>query len=346
MRLLKARSQAALKAHEIVTDLEIFFVNRLDSLCYPSHRPAFLTVDWLRDKGLHGGGRRFVARDQSVFDRATVNVSQVHYEDEPARPLSSTTALSTIIHPMHPLAPSVHIHISYTELKNGQVFWRFMADLNPAVPCMTDVEIFDEALRTASGELYAKGCEEGLKYFFIPSLGRMRGASHFYIEGYSSGDGDADRAFAQRFGRIICDRYADILKIALKRTPQAPDYQAQLHYHTLYLLQVLTLDRGTVAGLLVHQDNDMGILGSLPSKIDRDLLESWITRHPEPQRLLIQKILSHLEGSPVALIGASQKRKLAEELRSFYRDNEAAKSLLARGERLPTTEENHSIMTS
>jgi coproporphyrinogen III oxidase len=36
-----------------------------------------------------------------VFDRASVNVSQVHYADEPTRKLASATALSTIIHPAH-----------------------------------------------------------------------------------------------------------------------------------------------------------------------------------------------------------------------------------------------------
>jgi len=35
-----------------------------------------------------------------------------------------------------------------------------------------------------------------------------------------------------------------------------------------------TADRGTTSGLLVHDENDVGILGSLPSHVDKKLLES------------------------------------------------------------------------
>ena len=41
----------------------------------------------------------------------------------------------------------------------------------------------------------------------------------------------------------------------------------QLAYHTRYFYQVLLLDRGTTAGLLVHDDNDVGTLGSLPGQV-------------------------------------------------------------------------------
>ena len=51
----------------------------------------------------------------------------------------------------------------------------------------------------------------------------------------------------------------------------------QLAYHTLYFFQVLTLDRGTTSGLLVHDQNDLGIMGSLPAWVDR----AHYRAHPE-----------------------------------------------------------------
>ena len=33
----------------------------------------------------------------------------------------------------NPYAPSIHMHISWTELKSGKGTWRIMADLNPSI---------------------------------------------------------------------------------------------------------------------------------------------------------------------------------------------------------------------
>ena len=41
-----------------------------------------------------------------------------------------------------------------------------------------------------------------------------------------------------------------------------------------YLFQVLTLDRGTTSGLLIHNQNDVGIMGSLSLYINKVLLSS------------------------------------------------------------------------
>ena len=83
--------------------------------------------------------------------------------------------------------------------------------------------------------------------------------------------------FAELFGKGVIDSYLEILQSALATYPDADDAARaeQLAYHTLYLFQVLTLDRGTTSGLLVHDQNDLGIMGSLPARVDRDLLASW-----------------------------------------------------------------------
>ncbi len=60
-------------------------------------------------------------------------LSQVHYDDDSEKNLKSATAISTIIHPNNPHVPSVHIHISLTQLRNTPSSWRIMADLNPGI---------------------------------------------------------------------------------------------------------------------------------------------------------------------------------------------------------------------
>ncbi|MCA9570841.1 MAG: coproporphyrinogen III oxidase, partial [Myxococcales bacterium] len=214
MERVPARSPAAVVALQVVEGLQSHLVDGLATV-----GPRFEPVEWLRDDGRHGGGVRYVAMDTPVFDRASVNVSQVHYDDLPERKLGSASALSTILHPVHPLAPSMHMHISYTEMRDGSGYWRVMADLNPSIPNARHKAMFDEALREVSGDLYEEGAAQGDRYFFIPALGRTRGVSHFYLEQFSTGSMEKDVAFAIAFGRKVADTYVKVLNDALFAAP-------------------------------------------------------------------------------------------------------------------------------
>jgi coproporphyrinogen III oxidase len=68
------------------------------------------------------------AMDTPVYGRASVNVSVVHYDDEPEKALSAACALSAIVHPLNPHAPSMHLHTSWTSKKDGRGYWRIMAE--------------------------------------------------------------------------------------------------------------------------------------------------------------------------------------------------------------------------
>ena len=117
MNLTYTKAPLAKKAVETLTTLQKRFVQKLNTLC--ELQKAFEPVTWGRDGGIHGGGTRFVAIDEKVFDRASVNFSQVHYDDIPEKKLSSATAISTIIHPRNPHVPSMHMHISWTEYRKS-----------------------------------------------------------------------------------------------------------------------------------------------------------------------------------------------------------------------------------
>ncbi len=303
----------------------------------------FEAIEWLRDDGRHGGGVRFVAADTEIFNRASVNFSQVHYDDLPDKRLGSATALSTIIHPRNPHAPSVHMHISWTELRDGSGYWRVMADLNPAIEEPGATARFSQTLSESSGALYEHGRAQGERYFYIPALGRHRGVSHFYLEGHASEDPGEDAALARRVGESTIDCYAALLADALARDVEvsAESRARQLAYHTVYLFQVLTLDRGTTSGLLVHDQNDVGILGSLPSHVDRGLLRSWRDRMPAPQGELLDGIVGALEDAEPSPVTVPVKRALAEVLRAHYRAHPEALALQASGDIIPPTVANH-----
>jgi coproporphyrinogen III oxidase len=270
-------------------------------------------------------------------------VSQIHYDDEPSKRLSSATALSTIIHPRHPHAPSVHVHVSWTEMRDGSGYWRIMADLNPAIRdtalALAGKARFIAALRAGAPAVFDEAARQGDRYFFIPALDRHRGVAHFYLEQYATADPAADAALAQAVGEAAIDTHAAIVGEAVRAPASDEDRRSQLAYHTLYLFQVLTLDRGTTSGLLVHDQNDVGILGSLPSHVDRALLASW--RVPAPIDQLMERLLAALPTGDVVPVDDDTKRALAAAVRAFYRANPAALELQARGDVIPPTVANH-----
>lgn len=335
-------SRRADRAWELVESLQHRFVESLEQIASNFGDPGLDPIDWLRDDGRHGGGRRYATELSPVFNRASVNVSVVHYDDLPDKPLASATALSTIIHPELPRAPSVHTHISFTELRDDTDYWRLMADLNPSLEAEDYKKRFDEMLREAAGEHFEDGQTQGERYFYIPALERHRGVSHFYLEGFELGDFDAELNFATDFGRAVVDEYAAILKDALgDGEPSDEQQRKQLAYHTVYFFQVLTLDRGTTSGLLVHDQNDVGILASLPAYVAPELLTSWIDRLPEPQNKLLEDLIDVLPHESPCRVTDAHRTELADVVRNHYETHPEARRFLARGDVIPPTVDNH-----
>ncbi len=311
-------SEKARKATTLVSSLQSKFVNILTEVS--DDQGSFEKVEWLRDEGKHGGGERMVAPSGGFFDRASINVSHVHYDDVPTKKLASASALSSIVHPNNPHLPSIHIHFSWTEMRDGSGYWRMMADLNPSIPNEASTALFEESLKSHSGEHFSTGKEQGETYFFIPALNRHRGVSHFYLEGFDSGDFEKDYALAENLAGKVMETYSEILKQSSTANPDysEADKQTQIDYHTLYLYQVLTLDKGTTAGLLTHNQNDLGTLGSLPSTINSELLKSWVQQTPEPLNDLTANLAGVFEGSSNASVNDDQKMECIKVLREFY----------------------------
>lgn len=344
MTRIDAQSPRAHAASEIISQLQSYFVNALNDLTRTigSNKP-FLAVEWFRDEGIHGGGVRYESTDEQLFNRGSVNYSQVHYDDDPTKKLSSATAISTIIHPDNPLVPSMHMHISWTQMRDGSGYWRVMADLNPSNPNALDTQAFENTLREASGIYYEEGRAQGERYFYIPALGRHRGVSHFYLENFNSGDEVSDEGFASSFGKMVINAYISIIDNAIQQRQNIDDEarKKQVEYHSLYLLQVLTLDRGTTSGLLIHDQNDVGIMGSLPSHVDAQLLQSWVGKLSGIQNNLLQAIVNTLGEGERVLVDEKMKSLLANVVRGHYQMNPDAIVLQASGETIPTTVNNH-----
>ncbi|MEN8726628.1 MAG: coproporphyrinogen III oxidase, partial [Sulfurovum sp.] len=86
--IIPAKSPQAKEANILVSGLQAYFVSKLNFLALKlGEGKSCEAVSWGRDGGKHGGGVRYEARDSVVFDRGSVNVSQVHYDDDKSKKL-------------------------------------------------------------------------------------------------------------------------------------------------------------------------------------------------------------------------------------------------------------------
>jgi len=321
MNSTQSKSSNAQKAIFLTQWIQGKLVNSLENL--DAQIESFNPIHWLRDEGIHGGGTRYISEENDLFDRASINFSHVHYDDEPNKNLASATALSAIIHPNNPNPPSIHMHFSWTEMRNGSGYWRMMADLNPSISNNSYKEIFEKGLTLSTGEHYNTGRKQGDSYFYIPALNKRRGISHFYLEGFDSGNFNADYEMTKKVASTVISDYEKILRLAVLEFPHynLDEKQIQIDYHTLYMYQVLTLDKGTIAGILVHNQNDLGIFGSLPSTINGILFHEWIEKTPPPFDELVRVISSIIGKSKSFKIRDSEKLLFAEAIRFFYKQH-------------------------
>jgi len=335
------------KVQSLVVRLQQTFVKKLEAIHMTGKtskgQELFEAIVWLRDSGVHGGGKRYQTSRTKVFNRASVNVSAVHYKDKPRYPIDTATALSVIIHPHNPHAPSMHFHLSYIEPRGKKPYWRMITDLNPSIPNDNDASIFESSLKGVkhiTPALYAAAQDFGDRYFYIPALGCHRGVSHLFINKISSDDFDPAEALelATDLAEKTIDTYVSLVQGAIDRHPEQTitdaERAAQLAYHTLYTFQVLTLDRGTTHGLLAHAENDIGTLGSLPCKLDSALMSSWVSQLPAPQDKLLQNVIDAVsntaqDGSTVCEITDQTRADLANVVRRHYRANRGATKMQA-----------------
>lgn len=327
----------------LVSQLQARFVERLEKLHKESgsgkEKRIFEKVTWQRDGGKHGGGMRFQTEDNDTFARASVNFSQVYYDDMPEARVDSATALSVILHPKNPYAPSLHFHISYMQPREGKPYWRMIADLNPAIQNPSATVKFENALKgVVPPRLYPIAKDFGDAYFYIPALKRFRGVSHMFIAKLDDQVMAPPDAFklAKDLGEATIDIYAKIVEEAVQSHPEKSltrlDMADQLNYHTLYMFQVLTLDRGTTHGLLAHSDNDVGTLGSLPNVISSEMLQTWTSLLPEPQDDLLREIVEALPPAKEGTVRLTPESRaaLAKVVREHYTKHPEATKLQAK----------------
>jgi coproporphyrinogen III oxidase len=230
---------------------------------------------WQRAGG--GGGRTRVLADGGVFEKAGVNVSEVHGEmsAEFAEQVPGegrafyATGVSLVLHPRSPRVPTVHANFRFIE-KGDRRWFGGGADLTPYYPVREDVVHFHRTWKAVCDSHpgaadYARMKAECDRYFYLPHRGETRGVGGIFFD-YLEGDPEATFAFVRAAGDAFLDAYLPIVR-RRKDDPYDDRHRAwQLVRRGRYVEFNLLYDRGTLFGLKTGGRTE-SILMSLPPEV-------------------------------------------------------------------------------
>ncbi len=227
---------------------------------------------WQREGG--GGGRSRVLAEGGVFEKAGVNVSEVHGEmsEEFARQVPGegrqfyAAGISLVLHPRSPLVPTVHANFRF--LAKGERQWfGGGADLTPYYPFREDVGHFHTVWKAVCDRHaplvdYRALKETCDRYFYLPHRGEARGVGGIFFD-YLEGDLERIFAFVRDCGDAFPEAYLPIAR-RRKDLPYTERQRSwQLYRRGRYVEFNLLYDRGTIFGLKTGGRTE-SILMSLP----------------------------------------------------------------------------------
>jgi coproporphyrinogen III oxidase len=226
---------------------------------------------WERKGG--GGGQSAVLAEGAVFEKAGVNISEVHGELQPdfaaSMPGDGTrfyaTGVSLVLHPRSPMVPTTHANFRF--LRRGSAAWfGGGADLTPYYPFHEDAVHFHRVLRDACAAhdpayypRFKAWCDE---YFYLRHRGETRGVGGLFFD-YLRDDLPATHRFWRSVAAAFLPAYLPIVERRKDLAYGDRERQFQLYRRGRYVEFNLLYDRGTVFGLKTDGRVE-SILMSLP----------------------------------------------------------------------------------
>lgn len=213
---------------------------------------------WQRAGG--GGGRTRVLVRGTVFEKAGVNFSLVHGEMTPEMAAQvpgegsqfTATGISLVLHPLNPMAPTVHANFRYLS-KGDRNWFGGGADLTPYYPYREDVIHFHrtwhDVCRLHSEVIdYAKvkrWCDE---YFFLHHRGEPRGVGGIFFD-YLEGNWEQRFRFVRACGDAFLSAYLPLAERRCGEPFGERERAFQEFRRGRYVEFNLIHDRGTLFGL-------------------------------------------------------------------------------------------------
>ncbi|KAF7899075.1 uncharacterized protein EAF01_008288 [Botrytis porri] len=254
----------------------------------------FRVDTWTREHG--GGGISCVLQDGNVFEKAGVNISVVYGTlprpaiekmranhksiDPDVQSLDFFAAgLSMVLHPVNPMAPTVHLNYRYFETENpdgSPAAWWFGGgtDLTPSYLFDEDAIHFHKTIKEACDShdkeyypRFKKWCDN---YFSNKHRGETRGVGGIFFDDLEEGkDQENLFAFAQSCLKAFLPSYLPIINKRKDMPYTEKEKEWQQIRRGRYVEFNLVHDRGTAFGLNTPSARVESILMSLP------LTASW-----------------------------------------------------------------------
>jgi len=311
--IISPASEKSKEAIDLFSGLQVYFVSKINalSLKFGEGKSCWSHV-WECDKGKQGGGKYYESRDKQLFDQLCIQVSDIN----------EIVRFSATVHPKNPHLPSLSLSASWGKLKAKKTSWYLSVSLDPSIMNESSFEknIFSEAVQKSAGGFYKEGIVKGDDYFFIPEAGRHRGVFHYCLENHHAENFEEGKAFILSLFESSMDAYVSIFstKQHLQSSYSDDKKEEQLAYHTLYLFYLLMKDGDTASALLTCTRNNISMLASLPSFVNKDILALWLEKVDAPQDILLKQIMKILPNAVPTPVDEKSKVKLVQAMVKHY----------------------------
>lgn len=191
-------------------------------------------------------------------------------------------AISLIVHPENPYAPTTHMNLRYFHVGEHAdaepLAWYFGGgfDLTPYYGFTEDCVHWHQVAKDAAGPHYAamkQACDD---YFFLSHRNEPRGIGGIFFDDWTEGGFDQSFALVKSIGDAFLPAYVPILERRLGMSYGERERDWQLYRRGRYAEFNLAIDRGTRYGIQSGRRIE-SVLASLPP------LAAWrYAYEPEP----------------------------------------------------------------
>jgi coproporphyrinogen III oxidase len=251
-------------------------------------KEKFSAHSWKKDIGT---GLTCVLQNGAIIEKGAVNFSFVQgkFSAQMEKLLGekaeeyTATGISSILHPLNPWMPIIHMNVRYFALNNGVSWFGGGIDLTPHIILPEDAVLFHQSLKEICDQFdtgfYLSFKKWADDYYFLPHRNETRGVGGIFFDRLKPGENFSfDKLFG--FTCMLAKAYPEIYSGFMEKYGQQPYSEREKKWQNLrrgrYVEFNLIHDRGTKFGL-ESDGNTESILLSLPANA------SWEYNYiPEP----------------------------------------------------------------